>query len=75
MRIAALSGLRIGEIGRLTVADCEGGVFNVTDTKTKAGERRVPIHTHLMPIVAARSQGKEAQAFLFDELKASPGRE
>jgi integrase len=75
MRIAALSGLRIGEIGRLTVADCDGGVFDIRDTKTKAGERRVPIHTHLRPIVAARSAGKPAEAFLFDELKASPGRE
>jgi integrase len=57
------------------VSDCGGGTFNIRDTKTKAGERRVPIHAHLRPIVAARLKGKQPDAFLFDELKASPGRE
>ncbi len=75
MRVAALSGLRIGEIGRLTVADCQGGVFDVRETKTKAGERRVPVHTNIKAIVRGRLKGKDPAAYLFDELRASPGRD
>jgi integrase len=70
MRIAALSGLRINEIGRLTVADCEGGVFNIREAKTAAGVRRVPIHPTLDPIIARRREGKRADAFLIEELSA-----
>jgi integrase len=69
MRIAALSGMRIEEIGRLTVADCEGGVFNVRVAKTKAGVRRVPIHPDLGPVVARRTAGKDRAAFLIEELR------
>lgn len=68
MRIAALSGLRIEEIAQLTVRDCADGLFNVRVAKTKAGVRRVPIHTALAPIIARRSQGKDPSAFLIEEL-------
>lgn len=70
MRIGALSGLRINEIGRLTVGDCADGVFNIRKAKTKAGIRRVPIHPALKPIVARRVRGKGADAFLIEELSA-----
>jgi integrase len=70
MRIAALSGMRINEIGRLTVADCADGVFNIREAKTAAGIRRVPIHPTLKRIVARRSKGKSADAFLIEELSA-----
>lgn len=70
MRIAALSGLRINEIGRLTVAECADGVFNITKAKTAAGVRRVPIHSALAPILARRLRGKEGDAYLIEELSA-----
>jgi integrase len=67
MRIAALSGMRIDEPYRLTVKDCAGGVFNIRRAKTRAGERRVPIHPDLAAIVARRTEGKDPSAFLFPE--------
>lgn len=66
--IAALSGMRENEIAALTVADCEGGVFDIRKSKTPAGVRKVPIHPALLVIVAARSNDKARGAFLFDEL-------
>lgn len=70
MRIAALSGMRINEIGRLTVADCQDGSFNIRKAKTKAGVRRVPIHSALTPLVARRVVGKRLDQFLIEELAA-----
>ena len=67
MRVAALSGMRLEEIYRLTVADCAGGWFNLRQSKTEAGVRRVPIHSGLAGIVARRTEGKAPGAFLFDE--------
>ncbi|MHB0704275.1 DUF6538 domain-containing protein [Roseomonas mucosa] len=72
MRIAALTGMRLEEICRLTVRGCEGGVFDAPGTKTEAAARRLPIHPDLAPIVARRCAGKPLDAFLFHELKAQP---
>ena len=71
--VAALSGMRIEEAYRLTVADAANGWFNIRDAKTRAGIRRVPIHTMLRPLVARRLVGKLPTAFLFHE--AGPVRE
>jgi integrase len=54
IRIAALSGMRIEEIYRLTVANCRDGWFDVKTSKTRAGIRRVPIHSALVEIVASQ---------------------
>ncbi len=67
MRVAALSGMRLEEIYRLTVADCAGGWFIVNRSKTEAGVRRVPIHPSLSGIVARRCEGKPGSAYLFHE--------
>lgn len=67
IRVAALSGMRLEEVYRLTVADCAGGWFNVRASKTDAGVRRVPIHSGLVGIVAGRLEGKDKDAFLFHE--------
>ena len=72
MRVAALSGMRLEEIYRLTVADCEGGWFRVRVSKTEAGRRRVPMHSSLADTVAARTAGKPGNAYLFHE--AGPAR-
>lgn len=75
MHVAALSGLRLDEIYRLTVADCAGGWFNVRVSKSRAGVRRVPIHPALAELVARRSLSKPGTAFLLHEAKAVKGRE
>jgi integrase len=67
MHVAALSGMRIEEIYRLTVADCADGWFRVRHAKTRAGVRRVPVHSALAAIVIRRCEGKTANAFLFHE--------
>jgi integrase len=67
MRVAALSGMRIEEIYKLTVADCTGGWFRVRHAKTRAGVRRVPIHSALAAIVTRRCGSKAADAYLFPE--------
>ena len=68
MRMAALTGMRREEIGRLTIGDCGGGIFVVQRGKTEAARRRVPIHSTLSEIVARRSKGKAATDFLFHDL-------
>jgi len=76
MRVAALSGMRLEEIYRLTAADCAGGWFAVNQSKTDAGVRRVPIHPALEAIVARRCHGKRDTAYLFPEAgEAKEGRE
>jgi integrase len=72
MRIAALSGMRIEEIARLTVADCRAGVFDIRNAKTTAGVRKVPIHPDLVDVVTRRTKGKEADAFLIHEERTPP---
>lgn len=67
MRVAALSGMRLEEMYRLTVADCAAGWFAVRVSKTAAGRRRVPIHSDLEPIITRRSANKAVSAFLFHE--------
>lgn len=78
--IAALSGMRLDEICRLTVADCRGGWFNVNskagDGKTLASTRRIPIHSALVPLIAKRTAGKKADDYLIHDLTApKEGRE
>lgn len=70
MRIAALSGMRIDEIARLTVAGTSNGMFRVLQGKTANAIREVPIHPGLTLLVARRSEGKADSERLFDELRA-----
>lgn len=74
MRIAALSGMRIDEIARLTVATAAGGVLRVTEGKTASSLREVPVHPDVAEVIERRSQGKAPTARLFDELSAPPSR-
>jgi integrase len=76
MRCAALSGVRIEELYRLTVATVAGGWFDIGEAKSDAGVRRVPIHPDLADIVTRRCAGKAPSAYLFHEAGAlRPGRE
>jgi integrase len=74
MLVAALSGMRENEIGRLKVSDTEGDWFDVKISKTRAGVRRVPIHPDLAPLVTRRTAGKEPGDWLFDDLPLSNGK-
>jgi integrase len=73
MRVAALSGMRLEEIYRLTMADCDGGWFRVGRSKTAAGVRRVPVHADLLAIVDRRLKDKAPDNYLFHE--AGPARD
>jgi integrase len=68
MRIAALSGLRIEELCRLTLADTTGGVFSIRKAKTAAGVRKVPIHPDLVEIIERRTSGKKPWDYLIHEI-------
>lgn len=70
--VAALSGMRTDEIARMKVSSCAGGVFRVTDAKTEAGIRSVPIHPDLRQLVARRTRRKAPGAYLFHELTDPP---
>jgi len=71
MFIAALSGMRLEEIGQLRVRECANGVFDITRSKTKAGIRTVPIHPDLTGIVSGRTKDAAPGDFIFPDLEAS----
>jgi integrase len=72
IRIDALSGMRREEMAMLRVGDCVDGLFSITAGKTAAAVRQLPIHSDLVAIVARRCAGKNADAFLFEELGGAP---
>lgn len=74
MRLAALSGLRLSEIGNLRAGDVVGGVFKVRAGKTAAAIRDVPVHPDLAALVRRRMRDKSPDAFLIEELTAPPSR-
>jgi integrase len=70
MMISALSGMRLDEIFQLKVKHCIQGVFKVshgTIGKTKAAERRVPIHSGLKAIIKRLSAGRDGDDYLMAE--------
>ena len=69
MRVAALSGMRIEEICRLTVEDCRGGNFTIREGKTAAASRTFPIHSALVPLVERRCEGKADDERLFSDVR------
>jgi transposase-like protein len=69
MLVAALSGLRTGEIAQLRIGDCQGGVFSITNAKTAAGVRDVPVHEDLAILVSQRCVRKARADYFFHELK------
>ncbi len=75
MRIGALTGMRINEIARLTVANTAGDAFTIDQGKNSNAERIIPIHKDLRSIVRRRVAGKQPDDRLFDELTGSAKRE
>jgi integrase len=74
MLIAALSGMRIEEIASLRVEDVDLNTqtMAVTEAKTDAGVRIVPIHPNIADIIKRRIADKSAGAWLFRELPEYP---
>lgn len=73
MKMAALTGMRIGEITELRVRDAEPstGTFRITRAKTRAGRRTVPIHPDLLPIVDRLREGRPPEARLLAPREAT----
>lgn len=67
-RLAALSGMRLGEMADLKVRNVRDGVIRVAQGKTDAAARDVPIHPDVAVMVAARCAGKAPEAYVFHEL-------
>lgn len=72
MRLAALTGMRLTEIGGLRVKGARLGVFHVEASKTTSGVRGVPVHPDLKRLVARRILGKQDDDFLIEELTSPP---
>lgn len=78
LTIGLLSGMREAEIVTLRVGDIfDGGdghglIFDVKDSKTKAGLRQVPIHSDLMPLVDTLKADKGPTDWLFSEYAKKP---
>jgi integrase len=74
MTVAALSGMRVEEIARLTAGDIHGECFDITKAKSKAGVRMVPIHPALTEIVTRRTTARKSTETLWPELpEPKPG--
>jgi integrase len=70
MLIAALSGMRINEIANIKVADVnlKDRTVLIPTAKTKAGVRRVPIHSGVLDIFTRRVRNQPSATWLFPEL-------
>ena len=51
IRLGMYSGARIEELCTLKAADCTEAVLKITDSKTEAGIREVPVHSKLVDVV------------------------
>ncbi|RYF31224.1 MAG: hypothetical protein EOO23_03225 [Comamonadaceae bacterium] len=72
MRLAALTGMRLTEIGGLKVKGIAQGLFHVEESKTRSGVRVVPVHPDLSSLVKRRTAGKSDTEFLIEELTSPP---
>jgi integrase len=68
--MGAYTGCRVEELCSLTVATSADGVFNVTDAKTSAGIRQVPIHPALVPVVKRLQKAAAADGYLIPSTAA-----
>ncbi len=73
MLLAALSGMRISEIGNLKAADVQDGMITIRKGKTEAAARSFPAHSQLRDLIARRCAGKAPDAYLIHELAAQKG--
>lgn len=65
--LGAYTGARIEELCSLMVKDVSDDAFNIIDSKTAAGVRSVPIHSHIKAIVK-RLKDNTTDGYLFPNL-------
>lgn len=65
--LGAYTGCRIEELCSLRLKDMADGYFSVTESKTKAGIRDVPIHSAITPLVK-RLKEQSTDGYLFSGL-------
>jgi integrase len=68
---AIYTGARREEIGQLTVDSIKDGAIVIADAKSSAGNRTVPLHSKLKPLVARLSTGAKGSDYLFRKLTAA----
>ena len=68
--VGAYSGARIEELCSLKVSAISGSTFKITDAKTAAGVREVPIHSRLKTTIARLKKTSE-DGYLFSGLTAN----
>ena len=65
---AIYTGARREEIGQLTVDSIQNGTIAIADAKSSAGNRTVPLHSKLKPLVARLTAGAKGSDYLFRKL-------
>ena len=65
---AIYTGARREEIGQLTVDSIQNGTIVIADAKSSAGNRTVPLHSKLKPLVATLTAGAKGSDYLFRKL-------
>ena len=65
---AIYTGARREEIGQLTVDSIQSGTIVIEDAKSSAGNRTVPLHSKLKPLVARLTAGAKGSDYLFRKL-------
>jgi len=65
---AIYTGARREEIGKLKISSIVDNIITIEDAKSHAGNRLVPIHSKLKPLLARLSEGGEEGDFLFKKL-------
>lgn len=66
IRLGMYSGARIEELCALKVANCTSEVFSITDSKTAAGIRQVPVHSELVEVVTRLKESSKDDYLLSD---------
>lgn len=51
IRLGMYTGARIEELAALKLSDCTVDVLNISDSKTEAGVRQVPVHPELVQVI------------------------
>ena len=68
---AIYTGARREEIGQLTVDSIHDGTIVIADAKSSAGNRTIPLHSKLKPLVVRLSAGAKGSDYLFRKLTAA----
>ena len=65
---AIYTGARREEIGKLKIGSIANDIITIEDAKSHAGNRLVPVHSKLKPLLARLSEGRSDNDFLFRKL-------